>query len=155
MSTTRASHSTPLLLALWLMDGSKKTHLSARDRHLNLAARRRHELGELSTDARKEAEAVVLGQRFEEVLDRLVGTACQLGQFTDDERLVRGRQCGRRQDLQQLGIFFYHVAQVGDGAGRRVECRRLGCGRVLGGPVGQRTATSRHLVPPLARFHPP
>ncbi|KUI62376.1 hypothetical protein VP1G_11342 [Cytospora mali] len=101
-----------------------------RNRHLDLAARSAHQLGELGADASQQGQAVVLSQGAEEVLDGLVaaGGLLELG---DDERLVGGGQRGRLEDLDQLGVLGHQVAQLAQGGGGRVEGGGLGGGRIL------------------------
>lgn len=106
------------------------TYRSARDGHLDLAARGAHQLAEPGADGAQQRQAVVLGQGLQEVLDGLAAAAGLL-ELGDDGGLVGGRQHGRLEDLDQLGVLGHQVGQLVHGVGGRVEGRGLGGGRVL------------------------
>lgn len=101
------------------------------DGHLDLAAGRRHDLVELFADAAEEAEAVVLGEGLEEVLEGGAVAAGLLDELGDDGGLVLGAQGRGRQDAGELNILLDDGAEVGEGLGRGLEGRRLGSGSVL------------------------
>lgn len=110
----------------------KETYSGAGDGELNLAAGGAHDLGELLGDAGEEAEAVVLGESGEEVLDGLLGAgAGLLGELGDDGGLVLGGQGGRGEDGGQLGVLGEDGVEGGQGLGRGVQGRGLGGGGVL------------------------
>lgn len=96
------------------------TYRSARNRHLDLAARSAHQLAELGANALEEAQTVVLGQGLEEVLDGGVG-ASGLLELGDDGGLVGGGQGRGVEDGGQLGVLGDQAAQLVQGGGGRVE----------------------------------
>ena len=108
-------------------------YLSGCDGHLDLAAGRAEDLGELVVHALEESEAVVLGEGAEEVLDGLVGAgaADALLELGDDGALVTLVQGRRRQDGGELGVLGVQVGEGGQGLCCRVEGRVLDGGRVL------------------------
>lgn len=112
--------------------GCLVSYLRAGNRHLDLAAGGAHELGELAHDRGQQAEAVVLGEGGEEVLD--VGVALDardLEELADDGALVGGRELRGAEEGGELGVLFEDGADRGEGAGRGLERRRLDGGRVL------------------------
>lgn len=108
-----------------------KTYLGAGDGDLDLAAGSGDDGGELVADAGQEAQAVVLGEGLEEVLDRLVAGAGLLGELLDDGLLVGLGQGRRREDGDQLGVLLEEGAEVGEGRGGGIEVRGLDGGSVL------------------------
>lgn len=112
--------------------GWSVSYLRAGNHHLDLAAGGAHELGELAHDRGQQAEAVVLGEGGEEVLD--VGVALDardLEELGDDGALVGGRELRGAEEGGELGVLFEDGADRGEGAGRGLEGRRLDGGRVL------------------------
>ena len=80
--------------------GGRESYRSTGDHHFHLSFCRAHQSAEFVTHALEQAEAVVLGQCGEKVLDRagLVGAAGVLFKFGDDLGLVGVGECGRRED---------------------------------------------------------
>lgn len=109
----------------------RKTYLGAGDLELDLAAGGAHDGAKLLADALQETQAVVLGERAEEVLDRLAAGAGLLGQLGDNGRLVLGGEGGSGQDLRQLGVLLDNGVEVAEGLGRGIEGRGFGGGSVL------------------------
>ena len=107
------------------------TYGSAGDGHLDLAAGRGHQLGELLGDALEDAQTVVVGQGGEEVLDGRVGGARLLLELGDDGRLVGGSQGRGAEDAGQLGVLADEVVECIQGLGGGLQGRRLGGRRVL------------------------
>lgn len=107
------------------------SYLGRGDGHLDLTAGGGDDLVELVADALEEAQAVVLGEGVEEVLDGGAAAAGLLDQLGDDSRLVLGAQGRGGEDLVELGVLVDNVAEGGEGLGGRVEGRRLGGGSVL------------------------
>ncbi|KAK1256487.1 hypothetical protein MKX07_008746 [Trichoderma sp. CBMAI-0711] len=99
--------------------------------HLDLAPRSGNDLAKLVGDALEKAQAVVLGQRLEEVLERGAAGASLLDELGDDGRLVGGRQGRRGEDADQLGVLVEEAGQLGELFGGGVEGRRLGGRGVL------------------------
>lgn len=115
----------------WLVQRKGRTYLSAGYLELNLATGGGDQLRELLADAAEEAQAVVLGEGLEEVLDGGVAGAGLLGELGDDVGLVLGGQGRGRQDGGELGILLEEGAELGDGVGGGIEGGGLGGGRVL------------------------
>lgn len=109
----------------------RKTYLGAGDLELDLAAGGAHDGAKLLADALQETQAVVLGERAEEVLDRLAAGAGLLGQLGDNGGLVLGGEGGSGQDLRQLGVLLDNGVEVAEGLGRGIEGRGFGGGSVL------------------------
>ena len=104
-----------------------------RNRHLHLAPRRTHQCTELLANALERAQAIVLCQSAEEVLNRVVlvlhvGRLLNLG---DDLLLIGGRESRRGQDLLELGVALEGLVQVVQSLGDGVEGTLLSGGRVL------------------------
>jgi hypothetical protein len=110
---------------------NKRTHLSTGNSHLDLAPRSGNDLAKLVGDALEQAQAVVLGQRLEEVLERGAAGASLLDELGDDGRLVGGRQGRRGEDADQLGVLVEDAGQLGELFGGGVEGRGLGGRGVL------------------------
>ena len=108
-----------------------KPYLGAGDHHLNLAAGGAHELVELVADAGQEAQAVVLGEGGEEVLDGLARGAGVLLQLGDDGTFVGGGQGRGLEDGDELGVLLDQAAEGGEALGGGLERGRLDGGRVL------------------------
>lgn len=106
-------------------------YLSAGDDHLNLAASGAHELAELAADTGEEAEAVVLSEGSEEVLDGLARGTGALLQLGHDGTLVGGGQGRGLEDGDQLGVLLKQAAEGGEALGGGLEGRGLDGGRVL------------------------
>jgi hypothetical protein len=99
--------------------------LGADDLHLDLAAGGGHDLGKLLADALEEAEAVVLGESGEEVLDGGGAGAGLLLELGNDGGLVLGAQGRGRKDSGQLGVLLDDGGEAGEGLGGGVEARGL------------------------------
>ena len=104
-----------------------------RNRHLYLASCRTHQRSEFLAHSLERAQAVVLGQSVEEVLDGVVlvlhvGRLLNLG---DDLLLVGDRESGRSQNLLELSIALEGLVQVVQSLGDGVEGTLLGGSRVL------------------------
>lgn len=98
-----------------------------------------HELGKLGDDAGERAEAVVLGEGGEQVLDDavFVGAANVLLQLLDDLLLVRYGEGGRTQNVGELGVAFEDAGELVERLGCWVECVGLrGCGVLESGKRG-------------------
>ncbi|KAB8338834.1 hypothetical protein FH972_021778 [Carpinus fangiana] len=128
----------PNILAL--TDGGLKLleHLSvqrrsAGDTQLDLAARGAHQLLELLAHAGEHAEAVVVCERLQEVLDRRLLRARGLEQLRDHLALVFGCQRRRGEDLAEFGVALEGAVQRGEGFGDGVERRLFRGGGVLCG----------------------
>jgi hypothetical protein len=118
---------------LQLLNNLLVQRLRARDDEFHLTPRGAHQSTELLHHALQHAQAVVLGQRRQEVLQGVVlvldvGALLQLG---DDLLLVRLGEGGRAEDALQAGVALEGVAQVLEGAGDGVEGTLLGGGGVL------------------------
>ena len=109
----------------------REPYLRAGNHHLDLTAGGAHELGELGADAGKEAQAVVVGEGREEVLDGLAAGAGVLLQLGDDGALVGDGQSRGLEDGDQLGVLLHQVAEGGEALGGGLEGRGLDGGRVL------------------------
>ncbi len=108
-----------------------KPYLGAGDHHLDLAAGGAHELVELAADAGEEAEAVVLGEGGEEVLDGLARGAGVLVELGHDGALVGGGQGRGLEDGDQLRILLDQGTEGGKAPGGGLEGGGLDGGRVL------------------------
>jgi hypothetical protein len=106
-------------------------YLSAGNHHLDLTAGGAHELAELGADAWKQAQAVVLGEGSEEVLDGLARGAGTLLQLGNDGALVGGGQGRGLEDGDELGVLLEEAAEGGEALGGGLEGRGLDGGRVL------------------------
>lgn len=106
--------------------------LGAGDAELDLAAVGAHQSRELVADTLEGAEAVVLGQGVEEVLEDvgLVGTG-DLLQLLDDLLLVGIGQGRGAEDGRELLVALQGLAEGGDGLGGLVEGGGLGGSGVL------------------------
>lgn len=84
------------------------TYGSAADSHLDLATRGSHQLGKLLRNTLEDAQAVVVGQGLQEVLDGLAaaGSLLELG---DDGGLVGIGESRGAQDGGELGILLDEV----------------------------------------------
>jgi hypothetical protein len=84
------------------------TYRSTGNEHFHLSFCGAHQSAEFVTHALEQAEAVVLGQDGEEVLDcaGLVGAAGVLFEFGDDLGLVGVGECGRVEDGLEFGVGF-------------------------------------------------
>lgn len=116
---------------LQLLDDLGVERAGGGDGHLDLTAGGAHEGGELLADALEDAEAVVLGQGLEELLEGLVGDAGGLLELADDLLLVLDGEGGRGQDLLQLRVLLEGGLQVLHGAGDGLEGGGLGGRGVL------------------------
>lgn len=107
--------------------------LCGRHNHLDLATGSAHELGELVADTLQKAQAVVLSESGEEVLDGVVGAggADALLELGHDGALVAVGQRRRGEDNGELGVPGEQVAESGDGLRGRFEGRGLHGRRVL------------------------
>ena len=83
--------------------------------------RRTYQLAELLAHAGQDAQAVVLGQRLQEVLDGLALHAGGLLELGDDGALVGGGQRRRGQDGRQLGVLLQQAVEAGEGLGGGLE----------------------------------
>lgn len=108
-----------------------ETHLSAGDNHLDLAAGSRDNLAKLLRNALQEAQSVVLGEGFEEVLERGAAGTGLLDELGHDRRPVGGGQGGRGEDDIELGVLLDKGAQLGELLGGGIEGGRLGGRGVL------------------------
>ena len=100
------------------------SYLSAGNDELNLAAGGADDLGELLGDALEYAEAVVLGEGGEEVLDGVVGGGAEgLGQLGDDGVLVGLLQGRGLEDGGQLGVFGVQGTEGAQGLSGRLQRR--------------------------------
>lgn len=100
------------------------TYLGAGDSHLNLAAGSAHQLAKLGANLGQEAEAVVLGQNLEQVLDGGAAGARRLLELSNDGALVGGSQGRGDEDGGKLGVLLDQLLELGQAAGGRLE--RLG-----------------------------
>jgi len=108
------------------------SYLRGGDHHLDLAAGGAHELGELGHDRGQQAEAVVLGEGGEKVLN--VGVALDAGhleELADDGALVGGRELRGAEEGGELGVLFDDGPDRNEGAGRGLKGGGLDGGRVL------------------------
>lgn len=118
---------------LKLPDHLRVQRRSARDGHFNLTTRRAHQGTELLANALKNAQAVVLGQCLQEVLDRVVLVCHTHGllQLLHNLRLV-GRGEGRRgHDGLELAVLLEGAVEVLEALGDIVEGTLLSGGGVL------------------------
>jgi len=107
------------------------SYRSTRNSQLNLPPIRTHQSPKLLADALQHAQAVVLGQRLEEVLDgvALVLNADLARELVDDAVLVGGAEGWGEHDVLQLGVALEHRSDVFEGFGDGVEGLLLGgCG---------------------------
>lgn len=92
-----------------------------------------HQKSELVDDIGQQAEAVVLGESAEEVLEvALVGTS-DLLEFRDDGLLVRGSEGRGGDDAGELAVGLEGITEGVQGLGGSVEGGGLGGGGVLFG----------------------
>ena len=108
-----------------------KPYLGAGDHHLDLTTGGAHKLVELSANTGEKAEAVVLGEGGEEVLDGLARGTGVLLQLNDDGALVGGGQGRGLEDGDQLRILLQQVAEGGETLGGGLEGGGLDGSRVL------------------------
>jgi hypothetical protein len=89
-----------------LLGLGESTYRSTGNEHFHLSFCGAHQSAEFVTHALEQAEAVVLGQDGEEVLDcaGLVGAAGVLFEFGDDLGLVGVGECGRAEDGLEFGV---------------------------------------------------
>lgn len=112
-------------------DGNIVTNLSRSNDNLKFTLGGADNLAKLLADALEDAEAVVLGQGGEQVVDGLVGGAGLLLEFGDDGGLVLSAQGRRGEDGGELGILGDDSVQLRDSLGGRVEGRGLNSRGVL------------------------
>lgn len=107
--------------------------LSRSDVQVELAAVSTHQGAELLADVLEDAQAVVLGQGGEEVLEgvALVATARELLQLGDDFLLVGACQGRCPDDRCQLAVRLERLAEDSQGTGNLVQRRGLDRCRVL------------------------
>jgi hypothetical protein len=117
-----------------------KSYLGAGDDHLNLATGGAHELAELAADTGEKAEAVVLSEGGEEVLDSLARGACVLLELGHDGALVGGGQSRGFEDGDQLRILLQQAAEGGNAPSGGLEGGGLDGGRVLWSATRQNDA---------------
>lgn len=108
-------------------------YLGRGDGHLDLTLGGGHDLVELVADALEEAESVVLGEGFEEVLDGGTAAAGLLDKLGNNGGLVLGAQGRGSENVVELGVLVGNGTEGSKGLGGRVESRRLGGSSVLKG----------------------
>ena len=109
------------------------THLSTSNHQIHLPPRRTHELAKLLADPLEYAQAIVIRQRLEEVLDRValvLGAHVPL-QLLDDLRLVVRAQGRGREDLGEVDVFLEYFGQGRERFGDRVQGGGFDCCGVL------------------------
>lgn len=101
----------------------RATYSSAGNGKLNLASGSTHQLAELCADAFEKGQAVVLGERVEEVLDG-VGLVLATGvllELRDDGRLVLGGEGRRLHDVGELWVLDIDLLEGAEGLGHGLE----------------------------------
>lgn len=111
----------------------RTTYSSAGDGELNLASGSTHQLAELCANTLEKSQAVVLGERVEEVLDGvgLVLTTGVLLELSDDSGLVLSGEGRRLHDVGELWVLNVDLREGAEGLGHGLERLRLHGSSVL------------------------